>query len=356
MDFESPGQPSSADPGLPENGSGIEVIEVGSVDGLLSPAEEQAAVLHANDRSQEALALLQTEIGQIRGLRRPETWWMLFELLQQQDEQAAHEKLGIEYQVEFGTAPPAWQEARNLPQAAHVCRFASLLDAASLEKDLAPLRSTETPAAVLLDFSLVSEIDSLAAAEILSLWQQLENAGTSCLVAGSTSLAGLLSKQIETGRRSHAEVPFWLLLLQVFQASDQQEAFESLAVDYAVTYEVSPPSWQPRTGLPPSAIPSGGALPLQGDITCQQPGTLERIGEYARQQAQDTAVIDFSSVNRIDFESAGQMLNLLIGLIQDGLGIRLVQVNALLFALLQLVGITQLVPVERRETTPPCTN
>jgi hypothetical protein len=40
----------------------------------------------------------------------------------------------------------------------------------------------------------------------------------------------------------------WLLLLELHQQAFHQEAFEEAAVNYAITFEVSPPSWEALAG------------------------------------------------------------------------------------------------------------
>ena len=69
-----------------DSGAGI---EVGGSDSNLSPAEEQAVVLYANGETADAVLALQAELPEIRGLRRLESWLLLFELYQQQNDRAA---------------------------------------------------------------------------------------------------------------------------------------------------------------------------------------------------------------------------------------------------------------------------
>jgi hypothetical protein len=42
----------------------------------------------------------------------------------------------------------------------------------------------------------------------------------------------------------------WLLALELLQWSNDRAAFEDRAVDFAVTFELSPPSWEPPVPLP----------------------------------------------------------------------------------------------------------
>lgn len=339
-------------------------IEVSSGDSLLSAAEEEAAIMHANGSSRAAIPIMQSAVQETHGQRRLETWLMLFELYQQQNDRTAYENLGLEFVLEFEKTPPTWCERKRLqakPIAAanNICTFGAQLTSATLEKELAPLRASATRIdPPRLDFSRVKEIDSMAAAEILSLWHLSRKAATPRPIAGGQGFAKLLAEKIETGRRIHAEAPFWLLLIEVHQALGLQEEFDNLAVEYAITFEVSPPSWDAR--LAPktkdlaadieesSPEPAHEGLLLPGEITSQHPQGLAEIRSYAKESTHEI-VLDFTYVDRVDFETAGQFLNLFMELLQQGRSVRIVQVNELVLALLRLMGIAELVTLERRK-------
>ncbi len=343
--------------------AGIEVSAGGS---QLSGAEEEAAILHANGSSHAAIPILQAELQEIRGLRRLEPWLMLFELYQQQNDRTAHENLGLDFVMEFEKTPPIWCERKRVPAkkvaaASNVCIFGAQLTAATLGKELAPLRAGATQLDLTrLDFSRVKEIDSMAAAEILALWHLSRKVPTPRQILGGNAFAKLLAGKIETGRRIPAEAPFWLLLIEIHQALGAHEDFDNLAIEYAITFEVSPPSWDARLAPKPEDIPdtiteSSPAEPphegllLRGEITSQHPQDLTEIRTYA-QQSSSEIVLDFEYVDRVDFESAGQFINLFMEFLQQGRSVRIVRVNELVLALLHLMGIAELVTIERRKS------
>ena len=47
----------------------------------------------------------------------------------------------------------------------------------------------------------------------------------------------------------------WLLALELLQWSHNQQAFDDRAVDYAVAFEMSPPSWEPPVDVAPPESP-----------------------------------------------------------------------------------------------------
>lgn len=347
---------------------GFSGIEVSVGDSLLSPAEEQAAILHANGSTASAIPILQAELPEVRGQRRLETWLMLFELYQQKGDRIAFESLGLDFVVEFEKTPPIWLARKASPvkpaqPSGNNCLFGAKLTDETLAKELAGFRAAATRIdALKLDFSRVKEIDSIAAAEVLSIWQIAKKVSAQRQVLGGVPFAQLLSTKIETGRRIPAEAPFWLLLIELQQALGLHEEFENLAVEYAITYEVSPPSWDARFAPKPADKAAAAAenaravtqasregLLLTGEISSQHPQGMAEIREYAQRNSNEI-LLDFEFVDRVDFESAGQFLNLFMDFLQQGRKVRIVNANELVLALLRLMGIAELVMVERRKT------
>ena len=74
-------------------------IEVGSGSETLSPVEEQTAMLHANGQLAAAIQILAAEKAHFAG--KIESWLMLFELYQQQQDHQAFDALALEYVVVF---------------------------------------------------------------------------------------------------------------------------------------------------------------------------------------------------------------------------------------------------------------
>ena len=185
---------------------GLSGIEVSAGDSQLSAAEEQVAIMHANQETAEAIPVMQEELAQVRGKHRLETWLMLFELYQQTGERAAYDALGLEFVVEFEKTPPIWRQqgktpAKAAPVSVNQCIFGAKLTAATLDKELAKFRTAVTQIdALRLDFSKVKEIDFSAAAEMLSIWQMAKKVPAQRLILGSANIVKLLSSMIETGR------------------------------------------------------------------------------------------------------------------------------------------------------------
>jgi anti-anti-sigma regulatory factor len=150
-----------------------------------------------------------------------------------------------------------------------------------------------------------------------------------------------------------------MLLTEVYQALGQQEEFENLAIDYAVTYEVSPPSWDarfaPKTAIreveKPQETPasaSGEGLQVSGSLVAQNGAALDEVREYIK-SGTGHCLLDFSRVDRLDFESAGQLLNIAMVVLQDGKTLVIRQCNELVLAMLRIMSITDMAQIERRK-------
>jgi len=360
------GVPTSAPSTLSQGFGQVDLgIEVCSGSDMLSPAEEQAAMSYANGQNQDAQAVLQAEITAIKGQRRLDTWLMLFELYQQTGQRSAFDELGLEFVAEFEKTPPIWRALRSPAQAAapagtNTVAFGSKLTDATIKRELENYQKVcGKNGAVRLDFSRVTEIDTLAAVELLSCWQHSRKPGLAPQLAGWHNFAKLLQSKIAVGRREPVEAPFWMLLTEVYQALGQQEEFENLAIDYAVTYEVSPPSWDarfaPKTAIreveKPQETPasaSGEGLQVSGSLVAQNGAALDEVREYIK-SGTGHCLLDFSRVDRLDFESAGQLLNIAMVVLQDGKTLVIRQCNELVLAMLRIMSITDMAQIERRK-------
>ena len=137
----------------------------------------------------------------------------------------------------------------------------------------------------------------------------------------------------------------WLLLLELYQLQGQHEAFEDGAINYAVTFEVSPPSWEAHRVAAPEPVRAlaaeqpvadlpVGAYVLRGDIKALRFGDLP-----ARTEANDPVLIDCADLNRIDFISAGALLNVLTTVRRAGKQIVFRHPNHLVAELFGVVGL-----------------
>src|SRR5262249_16016206 len=115
----------------------------------------------------------------------------------------------------------------------------------------------------------------------------------------------------------------WLLTLELLQWQCNQATFDERVVDYAVIFEVSPPSWEPparvenasaTAAAPPAAGPAKAsgeseALVFSGVIAGANAPQVNALADFSHKR--NLMLVDMTDVERIDFVCAGALLNLI---------------------------------------------
>jgi ABC-type transporter Mla MlaB component len=147
-----------------------------------------------------------------------------------------------------------------------------------------------------------------------------------------------------------------MLLLEVFRLLLRQHDFEETGIQYCITYEVSPPSWEPA---PPNlktraAVPQQSVAALEAVDGLQWRGTLRGEGEphfnrlLAAAKTEKKLSVDCMYLKRVEFSTATGMLALVTKVRQVGATIEFRNVNYLIGALFSLLGIDAVAQVQLR--------
>jgi ABC-type transporter Mla MlaB component len=202
---------------------------------------------------------------------------------------------------------------------------------------------------VRLEFSAVASATPEGCAMLLDALQTLRRAGRELVLAGADHLVGVLRPMLAIGEGGASQAP-WLLLLELLLLMNREKDFEETAMDYCVTFEVSPPSFEApaRTALSVSVSTRTG---VEGDHTegdrfllpaivgGDNTALLAAIDAYAA--GRGTLVLDCSRLARIDYGAAAALVARLRGLAAQGDAgrqIELRDLNHLVAALLRLLG------------------
>src|SRR5690606_349994 len=119
------------------------------------------------------------------------------------------------------------------------------------------------------DFSLVAAVDAEGAAEVLRLFDTIAATGATLRVKGAGALAAAARAAIETGGDSQS-VASWRLALYGLRLLGQTQQFDDLSIDYCVTFEVSPPPWEP---VPAGILAGDAEKPSARDEPSDDPPT-----------------------------------------------------------------------------------
>jgi ABC-type transporter Mla MlaB component len=322
-------------------GSGIVVEE--SSGAPQSPVDE-AAILYASGQSEMAERLLKDMLD--TGDRR--AWHMLFDLYCIQRHEKEFDQLALDYAMRFETSPPVWQKlggngaTAKPPQAeAASLELPGLLDKKATATLREGIAGTDKKAVVRIDFSRIEMVDETGADECAQILAAARKAKRKLQVSGVDRLTALLQ---DLTRATHSRAAHWLLLLELYQTLGQQENFEDLAVDYAVRFEMSPPSWSEVQAAEvvqaKPAEPVDDALRLSGEITPANDSALQQFGSYAATHSE--VLVDLTQVTRVDYGSVSQFISVLMQCLGSGKTITLRGHNALIHELFRVMGIDQL--------------
>lgn len=315
------------------------------------PELDEAVIAFANadfDQCEQALGQLTGPAGQ--RAQHAETWLVLFDLYRATGQQQKFESLALDYAQQFGWSAPQWfslpklvAEAASEGERAPATRVdgqvgwvaPARLDADGVAR-LASL-SLQMPLPWVFDWSALQSIDAEACARLSELFRSWIPQDLDMRWLAGEQLLTVLQDASPTGTRD-ADPAYWQLRLDVLRMTNRPDQFDETAIDYCVTYEVSPPSWEParavvriagakeRTTQPPLSVVSDvstsfhesapgeetsvvevAGLELSGQLIGDVTMTLERMnGKIGRAPIVN---VSCAKLIRVDFIAAGELLN-----------------------------------------------
>jgi ABC-type transporter Mla MlaB component len=322
-------------------------IEVQETIGGLVPELEEAAVLYANGKIGETATLLNRYLLDHRDNHDPLPWYMLFDLYEVSDQSAPFEDAAVDFAVKFERSPPTWtprDKPKSNVQPAPLMTYGEKYGSLERVKQSRFFHDAEQAPYVRLDLSKTLAPDEETARAILNDILRLHEMKKPVELIGGPGFAVRLDAARQGGRLTETG---WFLFLAVLQLLGKEEDFDNAAVDYAIAYEVSPPSYTPPRPLPKEngtsdilASPTPDtSFKLTGLIGPGCEGQFRDLKQYA--QGRKQVEIDLSQVSRIDFSVVGLLLETLIGISGAGSKILFKEGNELVNTLLHIVGASQ---------------
>ena len=326
-----------------------------------APVIEEAAILFANDQNDmvEAMLLGAIDDGDL-GPSTDTAWWMLFDLYQIIGKQTAFESLAIRYASEFETSPPTWVvplldelgSADDPVGSGTTVAFSGKLDE-SIQKQLdRALKLGENNPVLRLEFARISAVTPEGCGLLLDTLKKLQRIGCDLVMVSASDFSLKVRSILEVGRRDETEAP-WLLLLEILQLLHRQEDFEEASIDYCVTFEVSPPAFvMPKSRVTTIAEESldtlaPGNVFMMPNVVDSKANLIDEIAEFAKQH--NPAIIDCSRLARVDFSAASQLLSGLAPLTSNSRAIELHNVNQLVAALFNVMGLRDIARILPRK-------
>ena len=316
---------------------------------------ENAALRYASGQAQAARELLLDGIETDNDTKlSPLAWLALFDLVQRDGDKAAFDALSLKYVVQFERSAPAWIQKANAqagPRAVGgYVAVTGRLTAAS-EKQLEMLRRAiaRKAEATRLDLMSLQSFDDVGARMLADCLAEARRGKVALQVQQGPKLQQALAEALKKGREAGEGA--WLLALELLQWANDRAAFEDRAVDFAVTFELSPPSWEPpgpAAGAKIDASPQEAARGVADDDPDVVKWSGQLSGSHAPQLAKfaDSAhgravvVVDMSEVERIDFVCAGAFQNHVMRIEEQRKAVQIVGVTPIIRALLLLLGVS----------------
>ena len=330
----------------------VEVHEVGSGIGAIF---EEVAILYANGNAREAEALLNAVLADESASAGEGLWMMLLDLYQLTGQRERFEARVLDYATRFERSPPPWVDlSASLPR-----RKSDVVPLINLTGNLTGQAEAQfkqmfvigqKSGAIRIDLKRLRAVDETGCGLLLDVVAGLTRERARLYLLNCEGLITLVESQIEVGVAQCR--PFWLLMLELLQHTGEHERFEQLALDYAINFEESPPSWEDKP-RPTAAIAAASQTSARSDDCCLE-GELvgagnESIRRVAALGAERPSIeIDCGQLRRMDFVCAGTLFNIVSSLSTQGKRVSLVNVNAMVGALLRVMSVDQVAQVSLR--------
>lgn len=211
----------------------------------------------------------------------------------------------------------------------------------------------DTPAnAHVMDWSALSATSPDTATQLLAVLDERAGQAGTLHWVGHQHLRRRLQASTPSGRRENHAV-WWRLRLAVLRLLGQQDEFDLTALDYCVTYGVTPPDWElPQASRelhdswPPEKAPLPNVLALNGHLQGDIAPVLAALQTQAG--ATDPLRIDCSGLLQVDLVAASALLQWGKALQARRRRVVLEQLHRLMAVALQVVGVDEAVQLRVR--------
>jgi ABC-type transporter Mla MlaB component len=363
------------------------------------PELEEAAIRFANGDDAGAEAGL-LEVLAPHGSRHhhEETWCTIFDLYRATGQHDRFESLAIDFAGKFHRSAPIWfsmpdmvgQLTSAAPAAAPTgpapksdWRCPANFGLQTLPALNAALARSTSPWT--LDWGALKTLEPPAVVPLTKLFAGWSKQAVQLRFMGAQVLEDLLRNTTPSGVRDTSQ-DLWQLRLEHLRITHRPDEFELAALDFCVTYEVSPPSWEKArceyksadvngvsglgqtiigeavhdsvmsemsafdeagvqtSGMQPTQL---SAVELSGQIQGDPVGTLEKL--ETRLEGADVMLISCAKLIRVDFSAAGTLLNWVSARQSEGRVVHFTDVHRLVAAFFHVIGISEHAKITTRQ-------
>ena len=358
---------------------------------------EEASISFANsdDAAAEAALLAMLAPGGSR-TGQSEVWMALFDLYRATDSQEKFENAAIGFVQKFDRSAPQWfsmpamvkQLAGPASQVAVAGQTADWICSSSMGiQTVAALKAAlaKAPMPWRLNWTNLKTIEPNAVEPLCKVFAGWSAQPVQLRFMGDAHFHQILQKATPSGDRATPQ-DWWQLRMEALRVTHRPDEFELAALDFCVTYEVSPPAWQVARCEYKSMDNQGMALSgntiigdvyrdstmsslsafdgdthmdaqssqmsnllsveLSGHIEGDAIAMLEKL--ETKLMGADIMIISCAKLIRVDFSAAGTLLNWVSARQAENRAVQFSDVNRLVAAFFNVIGITEHAKVTTR--------
>lgn len=395
-----PGGATGVVPPLPLHGmASTEAVAVAEV--VHDPELDEAVIAFANadfDQCEHGLLDLVNPGGSRHD--QTETWMVLFDFYRSLDLPEQFDNLAVSFVHKFGLSAPQWYSLPKrvadylatkaqaasppepeTPPAAVETQEDEGQTVKTLEGWIAPrlldaeaisqlrVEALQMPKPWTMDWSDVVRVTPEGAAGLSQLMQQWAKEKSDINWIGVENLLNILADTAPSGVKD-ADPACWMLRLDVLRLCNRPTQFDEVAIDYCITYELSPPSWEPAQArvrlLDDSVSPLSRSLShvseistsfvesqMHNEVEFVQVASLDLsgqligdigniLGELDSQLGESVSLdIDCTYLLRVDFIAAGDLLNWVLARRSEGRAVNFLNPHRLVALFFGAMGINE---------------
>ena len=363
------------------------------------PQLEEAAIRFANGDDDGAEAALLEALGsddpEVSG--NQVLWLTLFDLYRATDQQERFENAALDFANRFGRSAPMWvsfpSSVKKHQQFQSSYMSSSHDGAAELKphwnspsvidvQAVTALNATldRMPQPWCLNWDILNTIEDAALEPLLKIFTSWADHSVKLRFLGVAQLLAVLETGTPSGEAAVNPV-WWRIRLELLRIVHNPEDFDVVALDYCVTYEVSPPSWEAalcnfksmdgaeaQMNSPPTLLGESvmdgmhSSLPPE-DFSETERSMLGALGNHVsavdlsghimgdavemldvlngKLENTDLVVVVCSRLIRLDFLAAGTLLNWVTSQQSEGRQVQFKDLHRLVAVFFNVIGINE---------------
>ena len=384
-------QPYAADPAAPQDYAAAPrpapaVVELPAY--VHRPELEEAAIRFANgDHAGAESGLLQLLEPASPYGEDPDIWMTLLDLYRATGQHDRFDNVAIDFAVRFGRSAPLWFSLPEMlglpftPAAAptgfvRTFQWMSPIVLASTSVTALQVSLARAPTPWMLNWRMLKSMDSNAVRLLADQFVRFADLPVPLHFIAADNLDRVIREQTVAGDAT-VDMQWWRMRMEMLRMRGRVEEFESVALDYCITYEVSPPSWQDvqceyleikeidtagtaveNSEVSPVSVsdvsaessltdsypqsqpaPLASVVELSGHIIGDAQSALAPLGDTA--QPGRPLVIACDRLARVDFSAAGSVLNWAADQQAAGCQVHFVRMPRLVAVFFNIIGINE---------------